>query len=344
MVRPNIRAMGGYIPGEQPRGGDVVKLNTNESPFPPSPRVFEALRAALTGDALRKYPDPLGSEFRKVAAAIHGVEPDMILVGNGSDDILTILTRTFVPEGGLIASPTPSYLLYKTLAEIQGTRFETVPYIDDWTLPSPWPVRGVHLTFVANPNSPSGTAVPHDRLTRLADEVEGPLVIDEAYVDFADGHALALLAKRNVVVTRSLSKSYGLAGIRFGYAIADAAIIREMGKVKDSYNCDVLSLAAATAAIADRAYLHETVAKIRSGRTRLTDSLRRLGFSVTPSRANFVWSTHSDVPVKPLYETLKERRILVRYMRYDDFGDGLRISVGSDRELDRLEAELTSLV
>src|SRR5437867_2432947 len=147
-IRADVRAMTGYTPGEQPRDDATIKLNTNESPYPPSPRVFEAIRAALTGDRLRKYPDPLGTEFRRTAAKVLGVEPDMILIGNGSDDILTILTRAFVPDGGLIASPTPSYVLYRTLAEIQGARFKTVPYtMPDWHVPTGWPVRDAHLTF-----------------------------------------------------------------------------------------------------------------------------------------------------------------------------------------------------
>src|SRR5436190_5832040 len=156
-IRPNIRAMAGYTPGEQPRDDAFVKLNTNENPYPPSPRVFEALSAALTGDRLRKYPDPTGTAFRQAAARVHGVEPDNVLIGNGSDDILTILTRAFVPEGGLVASPTPSYLLYRTLAEIQGACFQVVPFTADWQLPAPWPVHAAHLTFLPNPNSPSGT-------------------------------------------------------------------------------------------------------------------------------------------------------------------------------------------
>src|SRR4051794_7456238 len=167
-LRPNIRAMAGYVPGEQPRDGAFVKLNTNENPYPPSPRVFEALRAALTGDRLRKYPDPVGTAFRQTAGRVLGVDPDGVLLGNGSDDVLTIVTRAFVPEGGLVVSPTPSYLLYRTLAELQGARFETVPYTPEWGLPSPWPVRGAHLTFVANPNSPSGTALSGAALERLA--------------------------------------------------------------------------------------------------------------------------------------------------------------------------------
>src|SRR5688572_30116445 len=138
-IRDNVRAMSGYTPGEQLNDPDIVKLNTNENPYPPSPRVFEAIRAALTGDKLRKYPEPLGDTFRKAAGRVLGIDPDSILIGNGSDDLLTILTRAFVPEGGRIVSPTPSYLLYRTLAEIQGAKFETKPFAPDWALLGPWP-------------------------------------------------------------------------------------------------------------------------------------------------------------------------------------------------------------
>src|ERR1051326_4520256 len=191
-VRPNIQSMAGYTPGEQPREDGFIKLNTNENPYPPSPRVFDAIRNVLTGDKLRKYPDPMGQAFCHTAGRVLGVDPDGILIGNGSDDILTILTRTFVPQGGLVVSPTPSYLLYRTLAELQGARFETAPYQPDWSLPQPWPIRAANLTFVANPNSPSGTMVPRPRLEALADELDGPLVLDEAYVDFAQNHGLSL--------------------------------------------------------------------------------------------------------------------------------------------------------
>src|SRR5262245_27684122 len=240
-IRSSIRGMAGYVPGEQPQDATYIKLNTNENPYPPSPRVLAALQAALTGDRLRRYPDPIGLGFRQSAAKVLGVDPDAIFIGNGSDDILTIVTRTFVPEGGLIVSPTPSYTLYRSLAEIQGAAFRTVPYTEDWRLPNPWPIRDASLTFIASPNSPSGTAVAVPELERLADGLDGPLVIDEAYVDFADAHALPLAGRRNVIVTRSLSKSYSLAGIRFGFAVAEPALVREFIKVKDSYNCDVLS-------------------------------------------------------------------------------------------------------
>jgi histidinol-phosphate aminotransferase len=343
-LRPNIRAMAGYTPGEQPRDGQYLKLNTNENPYPPSPRVLDALRAALADDRLRKYPDPLGTAFRRTAARVHDVDPESILIGNGSDDVLTIVTRAFVPAGGVVVSPTPSYILYRTLAELQGATLRTVPYSPDWQLPAPWPERAAHLTFVANPNSPSGTIVPLAALERLAEELAGPLLLDEAYVDFADGHGLSLARRRNVIVSRTLSKSYALAGIRFGYAVADPAVVRELIKVKDSYNCDVLSLVAAAAALEDQAYLQATRAKIRATRTRLARALAGLGFDVCPSQANFVWARHRDRPAKVLYEELKRRFILVRYMNYEGHGDGLRITVGTDAEIDRLLDELGRLV
>ncbi|MBY0523702.1 MAG: histidinol-phosphate transaminase [Gemmataceae bacterium] len=342
-LRPNIRAMAGYTPGEQPRDGAFVKLNTNENPYPPSPRVLDALREAITAERLRKYPDPMGTAFRQVAGRVLGIDPESILIGNGSDDILTIITRAFVPEGGLIVSPTPSYILYQSLAEIQGARFQTVPYTADWQLPTPWPVRTANLSFVANPNSPSGTIIDSTSLERLAEEIAGPLVVDEAYVDFADSHCLGL-ARRNAIVTRSLSKSAALAGIRFGYAVADPAVVRELVKVKDSYNCDALSLAAAAAAVEDQDYLRSTRARIIATRGRLAESLQKLGFDVTPSQANFVWARRSDRPVKPLYEELKRRMILVRYMNYAGHGDGLRVTVGTDAEIDRFLDELGRLL
>jgi histidinol-phosphate aminotransferase len=335
--------MAGYSPGEQPRDGAFIKLNTNENPYPPSPRVFEAIRAALTGDVLRKYPDPLGTRFRQTAGRLLGVDPDGILIGNGSDDILTMVTRAFVPEAGLVATPMPGYILYRSLADIQGARFQAVPYTGDWQLPDPWPAPEAHLTFLANPNSPSGTMVSSAGLQRLVYSLRGPLVLDEAYVDFAECHALQLAKQPHVIVTRSLSKSYALAGIRFGYAVADPALIRELIKVKDSYNCDALSLVAATAALDDQEYLQSTRAKILATRARLTRALQELGFEVCPSQANFVWCRRTDRPVRPIYEELKRRMILIRYMNYEAYGDGLRISVGTETETDRLLEELNRL-
>jgi histidinol-phosphate aminotransferase len=343
-IRADIRALAGYTPGEQPRDGAFVKLNTNENPYPPSPRVLEAIAAACTGERLRKYPDPLGTAFRETAGRVLGCDPDSILPGNGSDDILTIVTRAFVPPGGLIVSPTPSYILYRTLAELQGARFQLVPFTPDWQLPSPWPVARAQLTFLANPNSPSGTQIPVATVARWAQTLDGPLILDEAYVDFAEENGLHLARLPNVVVTRSLSKSYALAGIRFGFAVADPAMVRELVKVKDSYNCDVLSLAAATAALEDQDYLRTTRSRILATRARMARELSALGFDVCPSQANFVWCRRADRPVKPIYEELKRRMILVRYMNYEGHGDGLRISVGTDDEIDRLLDELVRIL
>lgn len=343
-LRPAIRHMAGYAPGEQPRTGDIIKLNTNENPYPPSPRVFDALREALTADRLRKYPDPLGTRARQAVARALDVDPDGVLIGNGSDDILTILTRAFVPEGGLVVSPTPSYLLYRTLAELQGARFATVPFTPTWGVPEPWPVQDAHITYLANPNSPSGTCAPLSDIARLAARLGGPLVVDEAYADFADGDALALARDGTVIVTRTLSKSYALAGVRFGFAVAAPALVRELVKVKDSYNCDVLSLAAAAAALDDQEHMRATRDKIRTTRARLERELTALGFRVTPSQANFVWARRDDRPVRPIFEELRSRMILVRYMAYEGYGDGLRVSVGTDAEIDRLLAELRVIV
>jgi histidinol-phosphate aminotransferase len=344
-IRDSVRAMAGYTPGEQLNDPDIVKLNTNENPYSPSPRVFEAVRAALTGDRLRKYPPPLGDAFRKAAGRVLGVDPEAILIGNGSDDILTIMTRAFVPEGGLIVSPTPSYSLYSSLAEIQRARFETVPFTPDWDVPSPWPVKGANLTFLANPNSPSGTALRPERIERLAAEVGGPLVLDEAYADFAEWNGLSLLRRaKNLIVTRSFSKYYALAGVRFGLGVADPATVRELVKVKDSYNCDALSLAAATAAIEDQGYYTDQRAKIVATRGRMVVALTELGFRVTPSQANFLWCRRADRPVKPVYEELKRRKVLVRYMSYPDYGDGLRISVGTPAEVEKLLSELKAIL
>jgi histidinol-phosphate aminotransferase len=336
--------MAGYSPGEQPRAGDFVKLNTNENPYPPSPRVLAAIEDVLHNDRLRKYPDPLGTHFRQIAGRVLGVDPESILIGNGSDDILTILTRAFVPEGGLVVSPTPSYVLYKTLAEIQGARFEGVPFAAGWTLQRPWPKAKANLTFVPNPNSPSGTLVAVKALEQLAGELQGPLLIDEAYVDFAAWNALALAKLPNVIVTRSFSKSYSLAGLRFGFAVAQPALVREFVKVKDSYNCDALSLAGAAAALEDQEYFRATRGKILATRQRLEKELAKLGFAVVPSQANFVWATRADQPVQPIFAELKNRKILVRYMDYGSHGDGLRISVGTDHEIDHLLAELRRIV
>ncbi len=341
---PHIDRMAGYVPGEQPRDGVYIKLNTNENPYPPSPRVAEAIVAALD-HRLRLYPDPMGTAFREAAAKRHGVSPDMILAGNGSDDILTIITRAFAGPGDLIVYPTPSYILYRTLAELQDSKVTEVPFREDWSLdPSDFAVPGAKLTFLANPNSPSGTSLRPEQVGALVERLNGPLIVDEAYADFAESDCVGLVAKHpNVIVTRSFSKGYSLAGIRLGYLIAQPAMVAGLTKVKDSYNCDKLSLAAGVAAIEDQVYLAETRAKILATRDRLTAAVRALGYQVPESQANFVWCLGGP-PASEIYQALKERKILVRLMRYPGLPEGLRITVGTDEEIDKLLENLRPLV
>ncbi|MCL2118955.1 MAG: histidinol-phosphate transaminase [Planctomycetaceae bacterium] len=335
-VRPEIQAMAGYVPGEQPRPGEAIKLNTNENPYPASDKVFEAIRAACeTG--LSRYPNALGEPFREAAAEVYGVERDMVLCGNGSDDILTILTRTFVGSGELLRLPRPSYILYKSLAEIQGARSEEVRFDGHWQLPPKFaqPKEGLKLAFLPNPNSPSGTVIPKRTILELAEQLPCPLVVDEAYADFAEFDCVDLVAKcEKIIVTRTLSKAYSLAGLRFGYLFAQPHLIEQMVKVKDSYNCDALSIAGATAAILDREWRRDNRRKLIATRTRLIDGMRNLGFCVPDSQANFTWNVHPTIPHKPVYEYLKRYGYLVRYMDYAECGDGLRISVGTDEQID----------
>lgn len=340
--RPTIDALSGYTPGEQPQGGDWIKLNTNENPYPPSPHVIESIRN-YPFEKLRRYPDPLGRSFCEAAARRLDVDPDCILACNGSDDALTILTRACLDPGDTMVFPMPSYTLYQVLAGIQGAKFETRPFLENGELPDDF-LQGAKLGFVPNPNAPTGTFLSPDRLLQLAQESSSLLVADEAYADFAPDNAVSRIAQcERLVVTRTLSKSYSLAGIRFGFLVAQPALIQTFRKVKDSYNCDALSIAAATAAMEDVAYFEKTRDQILATRYRMETELAELGFTVQSSQANFVWIRRSE-PMKPLLESLKGRRILVRYFDYPQYGEGLRISVGTDAEIDVLMAALKELV
>jgi histidinol-phosphate aminotransferase len=344
-VLPHIASMAGYVPGEQPQDGGFIKLNTNENPYPPSPRVKAALAEAI-GDRLRLYPDPLSTAFCQTAARLHEVTPDMVMAGNVSDDLLTILTRAFVGPGNLAAFPSPSYLLYSTLVALQDGRSVVVPYQQDWSLAwNPAAIKGVKVFWLANPDSPSGTALARDEVARLASDLDCPLVVDEAYADFADPsrHSIPLIEHHpNVIVTRSFSKGYGLAGIRLGYLVARPEMVQHLTKIKDSYNCDTLSQVAGVAALSDQSYLQETRSRIIATRTRLTGELRAMGFTVPDSQSNFVWATNGP-PARETFQKLKERKILVRLMTYPGYPDGLRMTIGTDAEIDRLLEVLTRL-
>jgi histidinol-phosphate aminotransferase len=355
LFRPDIDRIEGYTPGEQPQDAGWIKLNTNENPYPPSPNVRAAIEAAA-GGRLNVYPDPLATAFRKKAAALYGVDPEWILPANGSDECLTLITRAFVGSSELITYPYPSYILYETLADLQGARHERLLLNADWT----WNHEAIgpqiarsKLIFVPNPNSPSGNAWSTAEIRKLIPP-SGMLVLDGAYADFADQPDRADILREaggeRVILTRTFSKSYSMAGVRFGFAIAHPDVIRGLRKVKDSYNCNSLSLAAAMAAIDDQDWVRQNVARIRTTRNRLTLSLRACGFDVVDSQANFVWATRKTGQHREIYENLKQRKILVRYMRFPNAGtnasdqvDGLRITVGTDAEIDGLIAALKEL-
>jgi histidinol-phosphate aminotransferase len=346
-VRPEIAAMDGYTPGEQPQGGKFIKLNTNENPYPPPAGIRRAIEEVLER-GLQKYPDPMANAFRTRAAELLELPgKDWVLCGNGSDDILTILTRAFVGQGDLLRLPYPSYILYRTLAQLQGARWEEVRFNNDWSLPAAFgaAAAGLKLAFLPNPNSPTGTMVSREAILELADRLPCPLLVDEAYVDFADFSCIDLpLQNEKILVSRTLSKSYGLAGLRFGYVVAQPQIISELIKLKDSYNCDSLSIAAATAALGDEAWLADNRRKIVATRGRLIAELNQLGFEVVPSQANFVWCTHPKQVAKQLYEKLKTAQVLVRYMNYPGWSEGLRISVGTDEQIEALLSLLKGMV
>jgi len=345
-VRPDIAAIEGYVPGEQPQGGGWIKLNTNENPYAPSPAVALAIGAAAADRGLAKYPDPLATAFRTRAAEVLGVDPDWIVCGNGSDDLLTILVRTFVGAGECLRMTYPSYILYRTLAGIQGAACEEFHFRRDWSLDDGFAAArpDLRLAVIANPNSPSGTLLAPARIAELAARLPCALVVDEAYGDYAETNCLGLERENpRIIVTRSISKSNALAGLRFGFAVAQPAVVAQLQKVKDSYNCDTLAIAAATAAIGDQAWLADNRSRIVATRRRLTDAMRSFGYDALESQANFVWCTHPERPHRPVYEALKARGILIRYMQYAGWGDGLRITVGTDAEIDALLAALATI-
>lgn len=345
LVRKAIAAMHGYTPGEQPAVGErVVKLNTNENPYPPSPRVLAAIRE-LEGEVLRRYPDPLANRFRDAAAKKWGLSRDHFLAGNGSDDILTIAVRTFVPPGGILAYPEPTYSLYPVLTQIQEAASVAVPWDNGYTLPkAALKATRAHAVFLANPNAPTGTFIPPDDIADFAAGFEGVVLVDEAYADFAESHCMGLIEKcANVVVSRSMSKAYSLAGLRFGYAAARPELIAEMMKVKDSYNADAISIAAATAALEDDDYARGVWEMVKAERKRLTDELTAMGYTVLPSQGNFVLASVPGGGGKSTYQRLKQQGILVRHFDKPGLADKIRITVGTSSENNALLAGLKSL-
>lgn len=332
--RKNIHKMSGYIPGEQPPlGSKIIKLNSNENAYLPSQKALKALQE-IDGEMLRRYPDPTAKQFRIVASQVLGVPDDWIVVGNGSDDLLNLIVRAVGEPGKQVVCPSPTYVLYRTLTEIQDAEFIEVPYPDDYQLPVELLIAAQGaVTFVASPNSPSGTAISVADLDKLAKGLSGILVIDEAYVDFAENNALELTKKyNNVIVLRTLSKGYSLAGLRLGFGIANPALIAELNKIKDSYNVDALAYLVGAAAIADQNHKTANAEKIKGSRSKLALSLKELGFEIWPSQTNFLLVRPPNGDAERIYQRLKVEGILIRYFNQPRLADKLRITVGTEEQ------------
>ena len=340
--RETIEQMAGYTPGFQPKSADIDKLNSNENPWPASPKVFEAI-AKLTPLDFQRYPEAAGDGFREVAAAVLGIEPENIICTNGGDDLLTICFRAFCDADRPVAYAQPTYSLYPVLAEIQGCQVIETPRAADGSLDELAQINAP-LTIVCNPNAPTCDMLSIDSLARLAEKLTGVLLIDEAYVDFADDNAIRLIKDfDNVILLRSMSKGYSLAGLRFGFGVAQKSLIDGLIKIKDSYNADVVALTAAAAAINDQPHMKSNVEKIKSERDRLTQQLRLMGFEAPDSQTNFILAQYREKNAEDIHEKLKQQNIYIRYFALPGLGDKLRITIGTPQQNDMLLAALTEI-
>ncbi len=350
--RPAIAQMTGYTPGEQPPPGTpVIKLNTNENPYPPSPQALAVLRS-LDSEWLRRYPTPYANEFRQAVSEVLQVPLDWILVGNGSDELLSVIVRACCEPGRRVVYPTPTYVLYPVLAAAQATEVVEIPYPPDLRLPIADLVAAQGaVTCIASPNSPTAHAVSLAELRSLAQQLTGILVIDEAYVDFAEISALELTQEfANVIVIRTLSKGYSLAGLRLGFAIAQPALLSGLFKVKDSYNIDAIACQVGAAAFRDQDYKNDCAAKVKRDRAQLAKDLQHLGFDVWESQTNFLLTQPPAQfcrdPHRPaaaaLYDYLKSHHLLVRYFNLPGLDDKLRITIGTPDQHQRLLSLLTA--
>lgn len=347
-IAHHVRKLAAYTPGEQPQAKNVIKLNTNENPYPPSPACGKVL-SAFSLDNLRRYPDPYCKQLRAAIAALHGTKVENVFIGNGSDEILSLAVRTFVENDELVASLDPSYSLYKTVAATRGV---------DWTAGGDGFLGGADITGLdkrvalflwANPNAPTGTVVGTGEIAAFAHRLKGAVVlVDEAYADFAKTNCMKLAtnpANRNLLVMRTFSKSYSLAGLRVGYCVGPADLIAALNKMKDSYNVDAIAQAVALAAVKDIGWMKANVAKIIATRTKFTEELICRDWEVIESEANFVFVK----PPRPhrasqIFMKLRDRGIYVRFFKGPKTGDRLRITIGTDSQMNKLLKALDELI
>jgi len=332
-----------YLPGEQPKIQDsVIKLNTNENPYPPSPTVTDALLSEIP--RLNLYPSPPSVALREEIAQLHGLESDQVIIGNGSDDILNLCVRTYSDDELKIGMLDPSYSLYEVLAGVQGSDLIRIGFTDDQFSIDPEKIATceANLFFLTSPHAPSGRLYSRDQLSQLARKFPGLLVIDEAYADFASENAVSLLKESdNVLITRTFSKSYSLAGLRVGYGLGPASVISQLDKVREVYNLDRLAQAGALAALRDRKYFQECLEKVMEQRNMVASQFDDFGWRQIASSANFIFvqpkssgeGTGPEVALS-LFRHLSEHNILVRYFpKHPQTSSFLRISIGKPSEM-----------
>lgn len=356
LQRPNILKMQGYDFGEQPNSGSVIKLNTNENPYPPSPQVAEAL-ANIQTSILNRYPSPMATKFRETAARLHNLHLDNIIPTNGGDELLRLIITTYVDPTETFATTAPSYSLYSVLAATQNCNFVEIPLSKSWDLPEDLGTllneKKVKAFFLINPHAPTGHLFSSEQIEKIASKFKGLFVIDEAYVDFVDPNrqhnCIPLIYRHdNLIILRTLSKGYSLAGLRFGYGLACEDLISPLAnKTRDSYNTDSIAQVLATAALESKTYSEETWRKIRQSRETLILALQKIGISCSSSEANFLLCT-IDHPIKinaqTIYERLKKENVYVRYFNGPLLRNKIRITVGTDHENERLLSLLSEIV
>ena len=337
-----------YVPGEQPRMADLVKLNTNENPLGPSPRALEAIRDAAA-DTLRLYPDPQATALRAALAAYHGVRPEQVFVGNGSDEVLAHAFVALLKHDAPLLFPDITYSFYPVYCRLFGIAYESVPLDQAMQIRTADYRRTAGAIIIPNPNAPTGIALSRAEIeTLLKEHPDVPVVVDEAYVDFGAETAIPLVASHpNLLVVQTMSKSRALAGLRVGYAIGDADLIDALTRVKDSFNSYPLGRPAQVGAIAsieDEDYFQQSRRRVIEGRERLICGLKGAGFEVLPSLANFVFARHPAHEGAKLAAALREQAVIVRHFSAPRISDYLRITVGTDQQIDRLLSALTGIV
>ena len=349
IIRKHLAKLKGYTPGFQPKTNTAIKINTNENPYPPSPKIAKALKN-FSIDKLKKYPQNTSQKLRKFIASLYGFAPSNIIIGNGSDEILTMIIRSFLEEKDTLSYFYPSYSLYQILSKIHNCKYKEIPLKKDFSLP---PINlilkelnQVKALFITSPNAPSGRLFEKKKLIQICQQFHGLIVIDEAYADFSEENCLDLIPQfPNLIITRTLSKSYSLAAIRLGFAISSPNFIQIMDKVRDSYNINSISQTLALIALQDQKYFNQLKNKIIATRERTSNQLKKMKFSVIPSQTNFIFvQPPQKISAQQLTEKLAKKKIFIRYFNDEAIKNLCRISIGTDDEMNQVLKEIKTIL